>query len=159
MKEGGSVLLTKKSKEFLDVLGNMKNFIHNVKCLELIPHSEFMTLLVIERSLEKCENNQPGIKVTDIAKKLEITKPAASKMLSIIEQKNYIERIADRSDRRVVYIALTDTGKKLLKDANQYMERLTNSVMDAMGEEDSETLIRLLNKLYRIMEEGKNKNK
>lgn len=145
-------MLTDRSKEFISILHKMKCLMHKARPVKSIPHGEFMLLTAIDHAIQKHAEKTPGIKVSELAKRMEVTMPAVSKMLSLVEEKNYIERITDRSDRRVVYINLTDNGKNIIETASEKMEEMTNRVLGAMGEEDTETLVRLLNKLYIILE-------
>ena len=40
---------------------------------------------------------------TELSEVMEVTKPAISKMLNVLEDKGYIERQQDSKDRRAVY--------------------------------------------------------
>ncbi|MPM55768.1 hypothetical protein SDC9_102565 [bioreactor metagenome] len=74
-------------------------------------------------------------------------------MLNVMEEKGYIERVSNKSDRRVVYVKLTKEGEEFLKDQNRKFENFTCQVIEKMGEEDTDNLIRLFGKLYDVIEE------
>ena len=70
-----------------------------------------------------------------------------------LEDKGYINRLYDKKDRRVTYIDLTQKGIDLLDKHNDIMINYTNSMISRLGEEDTKTLVNLLNRLCDIMED------
>ena len=101
----------------------------------------------------KDDENYYGIKTSDLTKNLCITKPATSKALNSLEEKGYIQRSSNKTDRRVVYVKLTEEGKLYLEEQNIKFKNFTCKVVEKMGEEDTDNLIRLFDKLYNIIEE------
>ena len=147
--------LQKKSKEFLDSIAKIKKLAHRYKKTETIQPIMLMTMKNIYNDyLNNIENeNYYGVKTSELTKKMCITKPATSKMLNVMEEKGYIERISNKSDRRVVYVKITKEGEEFLKNQNKKFERFTCKIVEKMGEEDTDTFIRLFGKLYNIIEE------
>lgn len=115
---------------------------------------EFMMLGTIHgcsikaRELDK---NSAGISVGELTDKIHATKPAASKMLGSIEDKGYIKRAISPTDRRVVYISLTELGQSIIDEAYSSMHELTDNIVKRMGEEDSVELLSLMYKLYDVI--------
>ncbi len=143
------------SKRFLDSIINIKTTLsRRKKSLNLHP-GMLITMKIIYNDYVANKNNEYyyGVKTSQITKDLCITKPATSKMLNIMEEKGYVERISNKSDRRVVYVKLTTEGEDFLKKENMKFEMLTHSLVDKMGEEDMKSLINLLNKLSNVMDE------
>ena len=70
-----------------------------------------------------------------------------------LEEKGYIQRSSNKTDRRVVYVKLTEEGKLYLEEQNIKFKNFTCKVVEKMGEEDTDNLIRLFDKLYNIIEE------
>ncbi len=143
------------SKRFLDSIINIKTTLsRRKKSLNLHP-GMLITMKIIYNDYVANKNNEYyyGVKTSEITKDLCITKPATSKMLNIMEEKGYVERISNKSDRRVVYVKLTTEGEDFLKKENMKFEMLTHSLVDKMGEEDMKSLINLLNKLSNVMDE------
>ena len=101
----------------------------------------------------KDDKDYYGIKTSDLTQKLCITKPATSKILNIMEDKGYISRSSNKSDRRVVYVKLTEEGENFLREENIKFENFTYKIVEKMGEEDTDNLIRLFNKLCNVIEE------
>lgn len=148
-------MLQKKSKEFLDSISKIKKLAHNNKKLDDFHPGMLMTMRTIynDSSSNKEDENYCGMKTSELSKKLCITKPATSKMLNVMEEKGYIERSSTKSDRRVVYVKLTKEGEEFLKKQYINFENFTCRIVEKMGEEDTDNLIRLFGKLYNVIEE------
>ncbi|HSA07257.1 MAG TPA: MarR family transcriptional regulator [Candidatus Gastranaerophilales bacterium] len=74
-------------------------------------------------------------------------KPTITRILDIIEDKNFIIRIPDDKDRRKTKVYLTQDGKNLVKDlipvANDFQEKLTKDISAS----EIENFTRILEKL------------
>ena len=147
--------LEKKSKEFLDSIAKIKKLAHRYKRSETFQPIMLMTMKIIYNDCvnNKGNENYYGMKTSELTKKMCITKPATSKMLNAMEEKGYIERISNKSDRRVVYVKITREGEEFLENQNKKFEKFTYKIVEKMGEEDIDTFIRLFGKLYNTIEE------
>lgn len=116
-----------------------------------MPRSEIMMLKMINIDTSKTE----GVTISTLSERLEITKSAVSQMINVLEDKGYVERITTKSDRRIVYVRLTEMGEQSLEKSLQSLLKSLNQVFEKMGEEDTEILFRLLNKLYLIVSDYK----
>jgi DNA-binding MarR family transcriptional regulator len=142
------------SHEFLSVLNKLKKLNHHHHSKTMVHQGEFMMLGAIHGCMnEKKELNQtePGIKVGELSEIIHSTKPATSKMLKVLEEKGYINRIPDQKDRRVVYICLSPDGDKMIRKAMDMMQNFFNRTISRLGEEDTRELIRLMNRFYDAM--------
>lgn len=145
-----------KSKEFLNAIAKIKKLVHrNNKKSDNFHPAALMTLKTIHLNAKnsKQDENYCGIKTSDLTQKLCITKPATSKMLNLLEEKELIERSSNKNDRRVVYVKLTEKGEEFLKLQDEKLENFVYKMVEKMGEEDTDNLIRLLGKLYDVIEE------
>jgi len=153
--------MSKTANEYLEELFHVINKFRRMQKHEVIQDlskGEFYMLMFIYEpacTSDQPEAEVPGITVSELAHKLMITNPAASKTLRSLEEKGYIVRISDPTDRRLTYIALSEKGKNLLDGVWEDMQALALQVVEHMGEQDTEELIRLLNKLFQIMEQQK----
>ena len=80
--------------------------------------------------------------------------PAVSQRISKLEAAGYVSRTPDEKDKRTIWIQLTPSGVELLQSSYQDMVREIGSILEKMGQEDSETLIRVLEKLAGVIEES-----
>jgi DNA-binding MarR family transcriptional regulator len=93
-----------------------------------------------------CDMNQK-IKLTDVAKTLRVTLPAVThKVNDLVEQKYLIKETSEK-DLRVTYIKLTPQGKTYVEMIRETYYQPLKALKDYLGNEDTETLMRLLDKI------------
>ena len=117
-----------------------------------LPRGEFMPLQTIYAYSLRNPGTK-GIYVSELASQLKVSSPAVSRTLRSLETKGYIERAADKNDRRSTLIRLTEKGdtvrKQVFTDICDYFDR----VFDRMGPARMEQLIGLWDQLHTIMED------
>ncbi len=75
---------------------------------------------------------------------LDYTRPNLSQTVNKLEDKNLVERVILKDDRRVTYIKLTDEGKEMLKcKYDEIIERM-NKIKEVFGEDNIDKLLDLL---------------
>ena len=127
-------------------LVDMGHSFQHIRFFEELTNSTFITLCVIERAgVER--PGVPGITVSDLSAQLEISRPAVTKTVNLLESRGMVERIGRRDDRRCVYVTLTDRGREVLRTAESSVSRIMDRVSEKMGAADTEELIRLVTKL------------
>lgn len=117
-------------------------------------HGEFKMLGVIYsecKSKEEKESMEPGVTVSKLSECLMHSKPATSKMLNVLEEKQFIERVTTKQDRRNVYIRLTPDGEKRIKTIQNRMDEFANQMLQRLGEEDTTLLLQLMDRMYDIV--------
>ena len=151
--------------EFLVIMNKLRKLTHKHHSKNMVHQGEFMMLGAIHNCMEDnriSHKEEPGVKVSELSSIVHSTKPATSKMLNALEEKGYIERISDKKDRRVVYIRLSLSGEKIIKESLHRMHDFADRTIKRMGEEDAKDFICLLNKfydaVYEEMKEIKRKN-
>lgn len=97
--------------------------------------------------------------VTDIVNILELAPSTVSLTLNSLESKGYIKRTVNKDNRREIYVDLTDKGKKILDKVKIKNRMMVKDLFDYLGEEDSEKLIDLLEKMISFLEREENNNK
>ena len=88
-----------------------------------------------------------GIKPSEIAKRLKITLPAVTHKMNKLVDDGYLTRRDSTSDHRVTYVLLTDKGSKYLESIEEDYYAKILKLMKRLGERDTDTLVRLLNKI------------
>lgn len=111
-----------------------------------ISREEFYMMGTIEEYFER-EKDAEGMNVSAIAKALDVSSPAVSRMLRGMEQKGYIMKQVSSQNRRNTLVRLTGKGVQAYERARKELDRLLLKVMDYMGQRDMEEFIRLWNKL------------
>lgn len=99
------------------------------------------------------EKHPEGITMRRIADVSHMTMSAVSKKISILEKKGLVTRRNSETDRRNVYITLTEQGKMICKQEKERKHAWMKKVVERMGEEDMLQMIALSNRMFDIMEE------
>ena len=94
-------------------------------------------------------------RVTDLCETLGMGKSNMSQILNHLEDKKLIERIAASDDRRVVRIALTESGEDQLRISSEAAEEFFDEIARRMGDEDMERFVGLLHRISAIIKEIK----
>ncbi len=75
---------------------------------------------------------------------LDYTRPNLSQTVNKLEDKNLVERVILKDDRRITYIKLTDEGKEMLRcKYDEIIDRM-NKIREILGEEVIDKLLDLL---------------
>ncbi|GAB2636914.1 MarR family winged helix-turn-helix transcriptional regulator [Vibrio panuliri] len=101
--------------------------------------NEFDYLKVIEQYPE-------GVRITDLAQELYVTKPSASTMVSRLAKKNLVRTIACREDARAKRVVLTDWVIKNMSFERVVYQQIASDLNAQLSEEEAMKLVELLNK-------------
>jgi DNA-binding MarR family transcriptional regulator len=88
-----------------------------------------------------------GSRLTDLAERAQITKQSMGYLVDYLEQRGYLERKADPSDRRAALICLTDRGWAQIHAALGTIAALEQEWTRALGETRMRQLRELLTEL------------
>lgn len=135
-----------QSERLSSSMDNIRKMMQRHQPIMAIPKSEFMVLKFIADESE--------IKVSDISAKLHISNAAVSQVLSSLETKELIERKMSSIDRRIIFVTLTNKGLGVIKESKMIMNKFMSKVVSSLGEHDSEELIRIINKLEKLLQDG-----
>lgn len=159
-------------KELFKAFGQIKKSsmtrLHKSGIGKLKPH-EFFMLVTIKHRYEELKSDSdnlgmpppPGVKMSEISRCSSISMPGVSQTISSLVKQGYVKRITTESDRRLVYVNLTLKGSALETQISHSSFQLYDEAADVLGPEETQTLIRLLNKLsaaFDSIEEKQNEN-
>lgn len=136
-------------EQFLRVTMRFKRF---EACSETscpLPQTE---LAVLSKASSCCGQGDEGVCVSSIHENLYISKPAVSQTLNSLEQKGYIHRTIDPSDRRKITVTLTVEGQRALDCAKGRFDMELDSVLEQFGAESVKSLVGLIDRLMNIIE-------
>ena len=103
-----------------------------------------------------------GGNMSSIAAKLKITVGSLTTSMNSLVKKGYVKRERGEEDRRVVYISLSDKGKKAFVHHARFHKEMITSIMDEFDDDEKKILIRGLTKLdnwFKNKEEENKKNR
>ena len=104
--------------------------------------------------LECLAHSDNGLMPNEIAKSAHVSTARVAAFLKAVEKKGYIQRISLEGDRRKVNIVLTDIGWDAVKGRRERMLKGVVAYLERLGEEDTENLLRILEKTRTIMKEN-----
>lgn len=86
-----------------------------------------------------------GIRISTIADHMKITPPTATVLVRELEEKHQVVRYHDPEDGRSMRIRLTPQGIQSVRQGRLQMEQRFEGLTQHLGNENTETLIALLN--------------
>lgn len=141
------------SRYDLRILGSLRRIIRAVELYSKKLSSQFsitgpqlVCLLAI--------GGHEKVTASAIAKEIYLSPSTVVGVLDRLEEKGLIERARDRTDRRRVYISLTEKGRTLAQTApSPLQDRLTDSLSN-LEDSDKSTIAKSLEKVVDLMEEA-----
>jgi len=112
-------------------------------CIDGLTRSEYELLVMLVITLG---DDKKALTVTEISNLLQITPAGVTHLINPLEEAGYIKRLPDPNDRRIVLVGLTDKGTEVAEALIAEVQEQLIGLVNYLGEEDSETLIRLLSK-------------
>ena len=94
---------------------------------------------------------QQNMTVNEIAEFFSITASAASQLIKKLEEKDYVRRDINQSDRREIIVRLGDTGKAYNDKIDEVEIYLMEKYYGQLSREDLEKLKEITDKLYDVM--------
>jgi DNA-binding MarR family transcriptional regulator len=85
--------------------------------------------------------------VNDLAEEVGLTSGATTLALNRLEEEGWIVRTRDTQDRRVVWVDLSETGKKWMKKIWRRRQAFWEAILDCLTEEEKDQLIYLMEKI------------
>lgn len=99
------------------------------------------------------EISQEGsVPISALKDAMGVSAAAATQFIKRLEKYGYVIRDIDPIDRRIVKVALSEKGKKHVDQAKACFSTALDGLVKDLGQEDTLTLIRLLNKTSNYME-------
>lgn len=91
--------------------------------------------------------------VSEIARRLTVTAGTLTTNMNGLEKKGYICRERSQEDKRVVYVTLTEKGRKAFFHHRDFHKRMIRAIVKGLDEEEMEILYRCLTNLDRFLEQ------
>ena len=97
-------------------------------------------------------------KMSDLADALTLSYASATNLINKLCDSGYVERYDDPSDRRVVYVELSDKGKEITQSLLNSDRCFINEKTKSYSEEDKKTLLNGLDLMIGLFEGYSNKH-
>lgn len=86
-------------------------------------------------------------KMSEIAKRLGVTVGTLTTNINSLEKKEYVARERSDADKRVVFVTLTERGRKAFFHHRDFHKKMIKSVVSEFSPDEQVILMRCLNKL------------
>ena len=93
--------------------------------------------------------------MSQIARRLGVTVGTLTTNMNGLDRKGYIKRERSEKDKRVVYIRLTEKGRKAFYHHRDFHKKMIKAIVKDLNEEEMEILYRCLVNLDSFLEPGK----
>lgn len=121
---------------------------------KLLPESErkrtawydlFRVGIVLSRQKEP-------VTMGDLSETSAIPLSSATRIMDWLVESGYAKRFADPEDRRIVRVALTETGQGLYQAIDEFARQRVEEILSQFTGEEQENLVLLLRKLVEVLE-------
>ena len=89
-----------------------------------------------------------GNNMSSIARKLNITVGSLTTAMNSLVKKGYVVRARGKEDRRIVYISLSDKGRRAYEHHAEFHRKMVEAVVETLDEEEIPVLTKALDNLY-----------
>lgn len=89
----------------------------------------------------------PGITQEELTEKVKLDKATTARAIKKLEDKGYVRRIKKECDRRAYMLELTEKAEQIKEEVFLIMEEWEDKIRNCFTNEESEELMKLLNKL------------
>ena len=87
--------------------------------------------------------------MSTIAKLLSVTVGTLTIAMNSLVKKGYVNRERGKEDRRVVYISLSDKGKRAYQHHEEFHRQMIDAILKDLTQDETESLVKALAKLDR----------
>ncbi|HXZ05470.1 MAG TPA: MarR family winged helix-turn-helix transcriptional regulator [Ktedonobacteraceae bacterium] len=91
--------------------------------------------------------DKQGIRLTEFAKRAQLTKQMVNYLVTAVEERGYVERVPDPGDGRAKIVRLTERGQQAALVGSEIIEGIEREWANALGQEDMDELRDLLERL------------
>lgn len=109
--------------------------------------------LFLNLGLALTQHDEP-MTMGDLSRALDVPLSSATRIVDLLVKINCVTRLPDPDDRRVVRVALTESGTAMYHAVNHAIQRRVERMLRPFTPEERESLIALLRKLLVGLEES-----
>ena len=95
--------------------------------------------------------------MSTIAKELSVTVGTLTIAINSLVKKGYVTRQRSNEDRRVVYISLSDKGRKAYKHHADFHRKMIQGIMEELNEQELQVLVKAIHHLDNWLREVQHK--
>lgn len=77
----------------------------------------------------------------ELAKQMAVSAPTMSNTISMMEERGWVTRERDTHDRRVVYVALSEYGREMLRKIDEFTAERISEILGPLSDSERKTLL------------------
>ncbi|MGB8645059.1 MAG: MarR family transcriptional regulator [Anaerolineae bacterium] len=108
-------------------------------------------LFVFYRIATLLERRAQPLTMHELGEELDIPLSTATRVVDWLVEGGYVERHSDLQDRRIVRVALTDSGSQLYAAFNEFFNQRVEEFLRRFTPEERQTLLALLHKTVEVL--------
>lgn len=116
-----------------------------------VTQPEYLILTALHCSRD-AHPDVPGVYVSSLAEELSVSVSMISKLLKLLEEKDWVLRTIDKNSRRNTFVSLTPLGQSVYDDASELLRRFHEGVVESIGREKFSQLLASATTLFRAYE-------
>ncbi len=101
--------------------------------------------------IKKLEATGVQVKISDISNVMNIPRPGVTRTVKDMESNGYLKKIASPTDKRITYITLTASGKKLSQKYDEDYFTALVPYLDNIPEENIDITVNTIEMFYEVM--------
>ena len=114
---------------------------------EAICTEEFQDLTYNDMHILDAVGVEESRNMSAIAKRLRVTMGTLTVAMNGLVRKGYVTRERGEADRRVVYIRLTEKGRRAYESHNTFHQEMIEAAIEELNDEEKRILVQTLEKL------------
>lgn len=114
---------------------------------------EFMNISGNDMHIIEAIGEEEPKRMSQIAKKLNITTGTLTKAIEALEQKKYVVRTRNDKDKRVVRVSLTDSGMRAYEHHARFHENMIRDAKADLTDVEMAILVATLGKLVKFFQD------
>ncbi len=139
------------SEQFIMLMTKCSKFNTAFPSMCGLPVNEMRILHMISEAGPDSRREGTNLDMQNMQEQLQISKPAISYNLNMLEKKEYIVREIDTRDRRRISVRITEKGTSAWEDSVQQHENLWDTIVEKFGESDMNQLTQLLTRFFEVL--------
>ena len=140
---------TSACDKLLDAWLSLTSTMWNTRIVSSMTYNECHILGILVR---RKEDPVPQT-ATDLIARTHLLKSQMNKVLTTLEGKGFITRERAQSDRRLVYIHITQEGEAAYLKEHEHIDAFLGRVIEQIGEDKALSLSRELNQITAVLDE------
>lgn len=112
--------------------------------------SEIHLIEAIEKNIQQ---DDKGKTISELSEIMQVTLPSITLAINKLVKKGYVTKNRSQTDGRVVYVTLTDRGRKVARVHRHFHKRMVRAVAGDLSEQEFNAMVKGLVKLNKFLSE------